>query len=175
VAALLAAPAAISTSRATTTEQVVTDRNTGLAISGFDPVTYFIDGAPLKGSDELEYAFAGAVWRFRNEGNRGAFIADPEVYMPRYGGYDPLGIARGVAVPGDPRVWLLAGERLYLFYTAERPERLHRRHGRVGRACGQQMAAGAAHADALTPSLAAADGSPQATKAGMRKSWATPP
>ena len=119
VAALLAAPAAISTSRATTTEQVVTDRNTGLAISGFDPVAYFIEGAPLKGSDELEYAFAGAVWRFRNEGNRGAFIADPEVYMPRYGGYDPLGIARGVAVPGDPRVWLLAGERLYLFYTPE--------------------------------------------------------
>jgi hypothetical protein len=116
---LLAAPAAVSTSRATTTEQVVTDRNTGLAISGFDPLAFFIDGAALQGSDDFEHAYAGAVWRFRNEGNRGAFIADPEVYMPRYGGYDPVGIVRGVAVPGDPRLWLLAGERLYLFYTAE--------------------------------------------------------
>src|SRR5262249_25442607 len=76
---LLAAPFAISYSGATTTEQVVTDRNTGLAISGFDPVAYFVDGAPLQGKDAFEYAFAGAVWRFRNEGNRGAFIADPDV------------------------------------------------------------------------------------------------
>jgi hypothetical protein len=110
-------PAAISAGRAATTEQVVTDRNTGLAISGFDPVAYFIDGAPLRGRDELEHSFAGAVWRFRNEGNRGAFIADPEVYMPRFGGYDPTGVARGVAVPGDPQLWVLTGERLYFFYS----------------------------------------------------------
>jgi hypothetical protein len=115
----MAAPAAISAVRAATTEQVVTDRNTGLAISGFDPVAYFIDGAPMPGKDEFEASFAGAVWRFRNEGNRGAFIIDPEVYMPRYGGYDPVGVARGVAVPGDPRLWLMRGERLYLFYTPE--------------------------------------------------------
>jgi hypothetical protein len=111
----------MSQGRATTTEQFVTDRNTGLAISGFDPVAYFVDGAPLQGKDEFEYAFAGVVWRFRNEGNRGAFIADPDVYAPRFGGYDPVGIARGIAVPGDPRLWVLAGERLYLFYsTADR-------------------------------------------------------
>jgi hypothetical protein len=116
---LLAAPAAVSTSHATTTEQVVTDRNTGLAISGFDPLAYFIDGAPLQGSDDFEHTYAGAVWRFRNEGNRAAFIGDPEVYMPRYGGYDPVGVARGVAVPGDPRLWLVAGERLYLFYARD--------------------------------------------------------
>jgi hypothetical protein len=116
---LLTVPATTSNSRATTTEQIVTDRNTGLAISGFDPLAYFIDGAALQGSDDFEHAYAGAVWRFRNEGNRGAFIADPEVYMPRYGGYDPVGVARGIAVPGDPRLWLLAGERLYLFYTPE--------------------------------------------------------
>jgi hypothetical protein len=70
-----------------------------LAINGFDPLAYFIDGAPLQGTDDFEHPYAGAVWRFRNEGNRAAFIADPEVYMPRYGGYDPVGIARGVAVP----------------------------------------------------------------------------
>jgi hypothetical protein len=119
VVVLLAAPFAASQIRATTTEQVVTDRNTGLAISGFDPVAYFVDGAPLLGKDEFEFAFAGAVWRFRNEGNRGAFIADPGVYAPRFGGYDPVGIARGIAVPGDPRLWVLAGERLYLFYSSE--------------------------------------------------------
>ena len=40
--------------------------------------------------------------------------------MPQYGGYDPLGIARGVAVAGNPNVWLIAGEKLFLFYDDDR-------------------------------------------------------
>lgn len=104
---------------ATATEYIVVDRNTGLGISGFDPVAYFVEGAPVLGSGEFEYAWDGAVWRFKNEGNRGAFAANPEVYAPRFGGYDPVRITRGVAVAGDPRLWCVSGERLYLFYTPE--------------------------------------------------------
>jgi hypothetical protein len=102
-----------------TSEAVVADRHTGLAINGFDPVAYFVDREAVMGRGEHEYGFAGTVWRFRNEGNRGAFADDPDLYMPRFGGYDPVGIVRGVAVPGDPRQWLVIGERLYLFYSAE--------------------------------------------------------
>jgi hypothetical protein len=40
---------------AATTEYVVVDRNTGLAISGFDPVAYFTEGAPTPGRGEFEY------------------------------------------------------------------------------------------------------------------------
>ena len=112
----LAAPAAI---RAATTELIVVDRNSGIAIGGFDPVAYFIDGVAMPGKGDFEASFAGAVWRFRNEGNRGAFLADPDTYLPRFGGYDPTGVARGAAVPGDPRLWVMQGRRLYLFYTAE--------------------------------------------------------
>jgi len=102
---------------AATTERVVSDRNTGLAISGFDPVTYFTDGKAAPGADDHEYSYAGVVWRFRNEGNLAAFAADPDIYMPRFGGYDPTGVARGVAVPGHPEIWLVAAGRLYLFAT----------------------------------------------------------
>ena len=104
---------------ATSTEWVVVDPNSGLAISGFDPVAYFTDGVPLQGKDEFEQAFAGTVWRFRSEGNRAAFNADPKVYMPRFGGYDPVGVARGVAVAGNPRLWLISEQRLYFFYAPE--------------------------------------------------------
>ena len=38
--------------------------------------------------------------------------------MPQYGGYDPVGVARGVAVAGNPNLWMIAGERLFLFYDA---------------------------------------------------------
>ena len=58
------------------------------------------------------------VWRFRNEGNRAAFIANPEVYMPRFGGYDPVAVARGASALGHAELWTIAEERLYLFYTA---------------------------------------------------------
>jgi hypothetical protein len=104
---------------AATTEHVVVDRNSGLAIHGFDPIAYFTDGAPSVGRGEFEFRHAGAVWRFRNPGNLAAFAADPDVYMPRFGGYDPVGISRGLAAAGDPRIFLIAGERLYLFQTPE--------------------------------------------------------
>ena len=105
--------------RAATTEQVVTDRHTGLAIYGVDPVAYFTDGKPTVGRETFELRHAGAVWRFDNEGNRAAFAADPDVYMPQFGGYDPVGVSRGVARPGTPALWVVSEQRLYLFYTAE--------------------------------------------------------
>jgi YHS domain-containing protein len=106
-------------SRAVTTERVVVDRHTGLALYGVDPVGYFTDGKPVPGRADFEYGYAGAIWRFDNEGNRAAFATDPEVYMPRYGGYDPVGVSRGRATPGFPALWVVFDQRLYLFYTAE--------------------------------------------------------
>jgi hypothetical protein len=104
---------------AATTEMVVVNRHTGLAIDGFDPVAYFIDAGPKAGRGDLELRFGGATWRFRNEGNRAAFAADPDVYAPRFGGHDPVAMGRGASTPGHPELWLIHGRRLYLFYSAE--------------------------------------------------------
>jgi YHS domain-containing protein len=104
---------------AATTERVVSDTHTGLAINGVDPVAYFTDAAPLVGFAEYEYQYAGVVWRFRNEGNRAAFMAHPEVYMPRFGGYDAVAIGRALVLPGNPQLWAIVGERLYLFHSEE--------------------------------------------------------
>jgi hypothetical protein len=95
---------------------VVVNPNTGLAISGVDPVAYFTDGKPVFGKPDYEMTYDGTVWRFENEGNRAAFKADPDVYMPRFGGYDPVAIAQGKWVAGYPMIWAVVGERLYLFY-----------------------------------------------------------
>ena len=100
-------------------EPVVIDPHTGLAIGGFDPVAYFVEAEAVVGKGEFEYALADTVWRFRNEGNRAAFVDNPEVYMPRFGGYDPVAVARDVGVPGNPRLWLIVENRLYLFYSPE--------------------------------------------------------
>jgi hypothetical protein len=112
---ILAALASAHPAEAATTERVVVNRFTGLAIEGFDPVAYFVDGRPVIGLDPFEASEAGVVWRFRNEGNRASFVAHPGIYGPQFGGYDPIDLARGVTVAGNPRFWLISGQRLYLF------------------------------------------------------------
>ncbi len=113
---LLLAVLVPAASRGAVTERIVVDWYTGLAIGGYDPVAFFADHKPEAGRAEFELRHAGVVWRFSNLGNREAFAGDPEVYMPQFGGYDPTGVARGVAVAGKANVWRIVGERLYLFY-----------------------------------------------------------
>ena len=114
-ASLVAAAGVPFGARAATTERVVVNRFTGLAIEGYDPVAYFVDARPVLGLEEFEASEAGAVWRFHNEGNRASFVAHPDIYGPQFGGYDPVDVARGVTVAGNPRFWLISGQRLYLF------------------------------------------------------------
>jgi hypothetical protein len=133
LAALLPHPA-----QAATTERVVVNRYTGLAIEGYDPVAYFVDSRPLVGLADFEASEAGAVWRFRNEGNRASFVAHPEIYGPQFGGYDPIDVARGVTVAGNPRFWLVAGQRLYLFSREQNRDAfaadpVHSKHDAVAR------------------------------------------
>src|SRR5216684_483619 len=108
-----------SAAEAATTERVIVNRYTGLAIEGFDPVAYFVDARPRIGLPDFEASQAGVVWRFRNEGNRASFVAHPDIYGPQFGGYDPIDVARGVTYAGNPRLWVIAGERLYLFGREE--------------------------------------------------------
>ncbi|RXT40178.1 YHS domain-containing (seleno)protein [Bradyrhizobium betae] len=101
--------------QAATTERIVVNRFSGVAIEGFDPVAYFVDRAAVQGTAEFEANLWGAVWRFRNEGNRSSFLAHPEIYGPQYGGYDPVDVARGVAIAANPRFYVISAQRLYLF------------------------------------------------------------
>lgn len=97
------------------TERVVSDRHTGLAIGGHDPVAYFTDAKALPGLPALEAEQGGAIWRFRNAENRRFFLARPDIYAPQFGGYDPVDVARGAIVAGRPQLWSVTGGRLYLF------------------------------------------------------------
>ena len=101
--------------QAATTERIVVNRFSGVAIEGFDPVAYFVDSGAKPGAAEFEANLWGAVWRFRNEGNRASFLAHPEIYGPQFGGYDPADIARGVTNAGNPRFFVISAQRLYLF------------------------------------------------------------
>ena len=115
IAGFAAGVAVDVTAQAATTERIVVDRYSGLAIGGYDPVAYFTDALAAAGLPDFEATASGAVWRFRNEGNRASFVAHPEIYGPQFGGYDPVDLGRGVTYAGNPRFWLVVGQRLYLF------------------------------------------------------------
>ncbi len=104
------------------TERIVSDARTGLALDGFDPVSYFL-GEPQEGRARLEAQYRGAVFRFANPGNREAFTARPDRYMPLFGGHDPVSAARGFVARGDPLIAAVDQDRLILFFSTETRER----------------------------------------------------
>ena len=85
------------------------------ALSGYDPVAYFVARQPTRGSDALTLTWHGAVWKFTTAENLARFRADPDRYAPRFEGYCAWSVARGALVRGNPRVWEIVGDRLYLF------------------------------------------------------------
>lgn len=96
-------------------ETMLRDHHSGLALSGFDPVAYFLSNTPVPGLPDYELIRNGAVWRFASAANRDAFVEAPEVYTPRFGGFDASGVAEGLAIDADPRRFAVVGAGLYFF------------------------------------------------------------
>ena len=85
------------------------------AIKGYDPVAYFTEKRPVKGSPQLSYEFDGSRYHFASAKNRDLFAQDPDKYAPRFGGYCTGSMARGVRNEADPDAWIIADGKLYLF------------------------------------------------------------
>ena len=66
--------------------QAVNRDRSGLAIDGYDPVVYFVEGRAARGRTDFEYAWNGARYRFASEANRDRFVKSPEVAVA-YGGF----------------------------------------------------------------------------------------
>lgn len=88
----------------------------GLAIRGYDPVAYFRDGGPRQGKPEFSVRHGGATWRFASAGHKALFEADPQRYLPAYGGFCAYGASRGYLVKIEPEAWSIVDGRLYLNY-----------------------------------------------------------
>lgn len=85
---------------------------------GYDVVSYFTEGAAVKGSKEYQVQYQGAEWRFSSEEHLSMFQENPEKYAPQYGGYCAWAMARGYTAKGDPEHWRIVDGKLYLNYDA---------------------------------------------------------
>ena len=90
----------------------------GIAIQGFDPVTYFTLNKAVKGNKEVLLVERGVVYYFSNNENRELFKKNPEKYAPEYGGWCAYAMgSKGEKVSIDPGTFKIVNNRLYLFYN----------------------------------------------------------
>lgn len=121
---LASALLAVTSTAAFAGEQFVDE--TGFAVSGYDVVAYFglessdvgsaqTPGVPGLASITTEYN--GAKFAFATEANRDLFAANPEQYAPQYDGHCAYGVSKGGKVPGNPNLWRIVDDKLYLNIT----------------------------------------------------------
>jgi YHS domain-containing protein len=86
----------------------------GLAIKGYDPVSYFTTGKPTLGLAQFSTTYKGATYRFASAENRNRFVAAPEKFLPQYGGYCAYAISLNKIADIDPDEWAIVNDKLYL-------------------------------------------------------------
>lgn len=90
-----------------------------LAVKGYDTVSYFKTGKAEKGSKKYSYQFMEVNWRFSSKENLNLFKANPEKYMPQYGGYCSWAVSEGYTANIDPEAWKIVEGKLYLNYNQD--------------------------------------------------------
>jgi YHS domain-containing protein len=86
----------------------------GFALKGYDPVAYFTDEHPTKGEDQYSFQWKGVTYRFASAENLQRFKADPEKYLPQYGGYCAYAMSLDRIADIDPFRWAIVNGKLYL-------------------------------------------------------------
>ncbi len=99
---------------------------TQFAVSGFDVVAYrALEQAPVgaaqpaavPGRADITATYNGATFAFSSVENRDTFLTDPAYYAPQYDGHCAYGVAKGGKVPGNPNLWRIVDDKLYLNIT----------------------------------------------------------
>ncbi|HEX7373631.1 MAG TPA: YHS domain-containing (seleno)protein [Steroidobacteraceae bacterium] len=86
----------------------------GVALRGYDPVAYFTDGKPTKGTSAHAYEYKGSKFYFATAANQRQFARDPAKYAPQFGGFCALGTANGYKVSTQPDAFAVVDGKLYL-------------------------------------------------------------
>jgi YHS domain-containing protein len=86
-----------------------------IVLSGYDPVSYFTEGKPVKGLAELSASYDNGTYWFKNADNRAMFVANPDRYAPQFGGHCAIDLSRGIKTEPDPEAWTIADGKLYVF------------------------------------------------------------
>jgi len=89
----------------------------GIALQGYDAVSYFNAVKPLKGDKQFAVSIEGISYYFSNATNKELFSKSPKKYEPQYGGWCAYAMgSSGEKVEVDPETFKISNGKLYLFY-----------------------------------------------------------
>jgi YHS domain-containing protein len=111
---LVLALAAMALPVAAQTRTLLNLDKSGVAIQGYDPVSFFVDGKPVKGKTDFQAQHNGAHFYFASKEHRDLFKADPAKYEPAFGGYCAYGVSRNKLVEIDVDAFQIMNNRLLL-------------------------------------------------------------
>lgn len=90
----------------------------GVALRGDDAVALATGLAVKAGQAKYTVEHDGVAYYFSSQETMKAFAADPERYMPQYGGFCAFGVAIGKKLDADPHYADIVDGKLYLFLNA---------------------------------------------------------
>ncbi len=91
----------------------------GVAIQGYDPVSYFEEGKEMKGSSKFAARAEGILYYFSTEEHKNVFLKNYSKYEPQYGGWCAYAMGNsGEKVEVDPATFKIIDGKLYLYYNA---------------------------------------------------------
>jgi len=94
--------------------EVVNIDKSGLALQGHDPVAYFTDGKPVKGSLEFTATYKGATYQFVSAEHRDRFKQSPAKYEPQFGGFCGYAASINKLAPIEVEYFQVLHDRLVL-------------------------------------------------------------
>lgn len=104
---------------AQTTKNVINLNKQGIAVQGYDPVAFFTEQRPLKGTAGIQSTYHGGTYLFATKEDKALFDANPEKYEPAFGGYCAYGVSKGHLAPVKVDAFQIVDGRL-LMQNSER-------------------------------------------------------
>jgi hypothetical protein len=114
-ALLASAGLLVQTVRAATSSPRVATNGRGVALDGYDTTAYWRTGAAREGTSTQTEQWHGAPWYFADAAAAQMFSTNPEAVAPQFGGFCTRAMSFGKTVNGDPNVWRIYRDKLYLF------------------------------------------------------------
>ncbi len=99
-------------------QQIDYNLKKGYVAEGYDVTEYFNNKA-VEGKTKFTTEYDGVKFKFVSQTNLDTFKANPDKFVPQYGGYCAYAVAdKGKKISVDPKTFEIRDGKLYLFYNS---------------------------------------------------------
>ncbi len=90
--------------------------NRGIAIKGFDPVTFFTKDAAIRANGTISHTYNGVKYFFSSSNSLNQFKTTPSKFEPQYGGWCAYNMSMdGKKIVSSPEYYVIKKGKLYFF------------------------------------------------------------